>query len=53
MQEILERCVAAEPKLRSLGVRRIALFGTATYELVEFEPGQKTFDRFLTLSRLR
>jgi predicted nucleotidyltransferase len=60
--EVIERCGAAEPKLRSLGVRRIALFGSVVRAsadadsdvdlLVEFEPGQKTFDRFLALSDL-
>jgi predicted nucleotidyltransferase len=49
-------------KLGVLGVRRLGLFGSfvrdeqhATSDidvLVEFEPGQKTFDRFMQLSFL-
>jgi len=47
-------------RIRALGVRRLGLFGSfARGEqradsdvdvLVEFEPGQKTFDRFIGLS---
>ena len=46
----------------SLGVRRLALFGSVARNearhdsdidlLVEFEPGQKTFDRFMALADL-
>ena len=49
----------AEPQIRALGVRRLALFGSVARDearadsdvdlLVEFEPGQKTFDRFNAL----
>jgi predicted nucleotidyltransferase len=60
--EVIERCTQAEPHIRSLGVRRIALFGSLARGeanadsdvdvLVEFEPGGKSFDRFLALSDL-
>ena len=60
--EVIERCGRADPKIRALGVRRIALFGSMVRGeadagsdvdlLVEFEPGGKTFDRFLALSDL-
>jgi predicted nucleotidyltransferase len=49
----------AEPRIRSLGVRRLALFGSVLRDeagpdsdvdlLVEFETGQKTLDRFMAL----
>ena len=60
--EVIERCRRAVAEIRSLGVRRIALFGSmargeadadSDVDLrVEFEPGGKTFDRFLALSDL-
>ena len=60
--EATERIRALEQQIRSLGVSRLAVFGsilkgTATPDsdvdlLVEFLPGQKTFDRFLDLSDL-
>jgi predicted nucleotidyltransferase len=60
--EVIERCSLAEPDIRRLGVRRIALFGSLARGeanadsdvdlLVEFAPGGKTFDRFLALSDL-
>lgn len=60
--EATERIRALEQEIRSLGVSRLAVFGsilkgTATSDsdidlLVEFLPGQKTFDRFLDLSDL-
>lgn len=47
-------------ELRALGVRRIGLFGSFRHDtarsdsdvdlLIEFEPGQKTFDHFMALS---
>jgi predicted nucleotidyltransferase len=57
------RCLlAAEPEIRALGVSRLALFGSVLRGearpdsdvdiLVEFSPGEKTFDRFLDLSEL-
>jgi len=61
-EEVIERCTRAEPDIRRLGVRRIALFGSLARGeakadsdvdlLVEFEPGGKSFDRFLALSDL-
>ncbi len=60
--EVIERLAPADAEIRSLGVRRIALFGSlargeASTEsdvdlLVEFVPGGKTFDRFMALSDL-
>ena len=60
--EVVARLRENEPSFRRLGVRRIGLFGSfvrdeATSEsdvdvLVEFEPEQKSFDRFMTLSAL-
>jgi uncharacterized protein len=50
---------SVEPQIRSLGVRRLALFGSVLRDeagpesdvdlLVQFEPGQKTAGRFFTL----
>jgi uncharacterized protein len=61
-EEVIERLARAEPEIRGLAVRRIALFGSlaraqANAEsdvdlLVEFLPGSKTFDRFMELSEL-
>jgi uncharacterized protein len=49
----------AEPRIRSLGVRRLALFGSVLRDeagphsdvdlLVQFEPGAKSFARFMAL----
>lgn len=60
--EVIERCKRADAEIRALGVRRIALFGSMVRGeadadsdvdlLVEFEPGRKSFDRFLALSDL-
>jgi len=60
--DVIERCRQAEPEIRRMGVRRIALFGSMARGeaaadsdvdlLVEFEPGGKSFDRFLALSEL-
>jgi len=54
--EVLERIREAEAEIRSLGVRRLALFGSFARSearpdsdvdlLVEFASGQKSFDRF-------
>lgn len=56
----MRRLWQAEPHIRSLGVRRLALFGSVARNeagpesdvdfLVEFASGQKTFDRFLALA---
>jgi len=61
-EHIIERLRHAEQQIRNLGVRRLALFGSAARGqarsdsdvdlLVEFAPGQKSFDRFLALSEL-
>lgn len=60
--EVITRLREHESRMRELGVRRVGLFGSfvrdeATSEsdvdiLVEFEPGRKTFDRFMALSFL-
>jgi predicted nucleotidyltransferase len=60
--EIVEKAREAEPEIRSLGVRRLALFGSFVRGeagaasdvdvLVEFEPDRKTFDSFLALGDL-
>jgi predicted nucleotidyltransferase len=61
-EDVIERCGRAEAEIRSLGVRRIALFGSLARGeadadsdadlLVEFEPGGKSFDHFLALADL-
>jgi hypothetical protein len=61
-EEVIARLVSAEAELLGLGVRRLALFGSfARAEagpasdvdvLVEFDPGQKTYDGFLELAEL-
>lgn len=58
-QQVLARIQDSHHQLRALGVRRLGLFGsfarndpTAESDidvLVEFEPGQKTFDNFMRL----
>jgi predicted nucleotidyltransferase len=60
--EAMRRLLAAEPEIRALGVRRLALFGSVLRDeaspdsdvdlLVQFSPEAKTFDHFLTLSDL-
>ena len=60
--QAFERLKAAEAEIRLLGVRRLALFGSVARGearpdsdvdlLVEFDPEQKTFDHFMTLSFL-
>jgi uncharacterized protein len=59
-QDILEALNQSQSHLRSLGVRRIGLFGSFVRNeqaadsdidlLVEFEPEKKTFDNFMELS---
>jgi len=59
-QDILEALNQSQSHLRSLGVKRIGLFGSFVRNeqasdsdvdlLVEFEPNQKTFDNFMELS---
>jgi uncharacterized protein len=58
--EAVRRLTAAEPRIRALGVRRLALFGSVLRGdarpdsdvdvLIEFIPGQKSFDQLLDLS---
>jgi uncharacterized protein len=60
--EALKRLASAEREIRALGVKRLALFGSVRHDqarpdsdvdlLVQFEPGAKTFDRFLELADL-
>lgn len=57
--QAIERLRGAESDIRELGVRRLALFGSVLRDearadsdvdvLVEFDPSQKTFDRFMAL----
>ena len=61
-EQTIQRLVAAETEIHQLGVRRLALFGSVARGearpdsdvdlLVEFIPGQKSFDRFMALSEL-
>jgi len=60
--EVRARILEAEPQLRSLGVRRLALFGSVVRGeagprsdidlLVELEPEEKTYDNFLRIAEL-
>ncbi len=60
--EILARLQEIEPQLRALGARRIGLFGSFVKGrqaadsdvdlLLEFEPGEKSFDHFMAISFL-
>jgi uncharacterized protein len=60
--EAIRRLLSAEAQIRRLGVRRLALFGSVLRNearadsdvdvLVEFDPTQKTFDRFMALADL-
>lgn len=53
---------AQAPRIRSLGVSRIGLFGSFAHDqqvatsdvdvFVEFEPGRKTYDNFIGLASL-
>lgn len=59
---VVQRLRESENAIRELGVRRLALFGSVARNearadsdvdlLVEFVPGEKTFDRFLALADL-
>ena len=61
-QDVIDRIGALEPQLRALGVARLALFGSFARNaqraesdvdfLVEFLPGQKSFDRFNAVGEL-
>lgn len=60
--EVIARIRAIEAEIRRLGVRRLALFGSVLRNearsnsdvdlLVEFAPGEKTIDRFMSLADL-
>ena len=60
--EAIRRLHTVESEIRSLGVRRLALFGSVLRNearpdsnvdvLVEFAPKEKTFDRFMALADL-
>ena len=59
-QDILRSIVENQARIKDLGVRRLGLFGSFVRDeqnpesdidlLVEFEPGAKTFDRFMELA---
>ena len=61
-EHVLSRLRDLEGRIRGLGVRRVALFGSFVREaakpdsdvdlLVEFDPSQKTFDNLLDLADL-
>lgn len=61
-EQAIARLRAVEARIRALGARRLALFGSVARGearpdsdvdlLVEFAPGQKSFDRFVALSEL-
>jgi uncharacterized protein len=61
-EQAVQRLVASEPEIRALGVQRLALFGSVLRSqaridsdvdlLVQFLPGEKTYERFLALSEL-
>lgn len=58
--DVLALLAQHQDRLRDLGVKRLGLFGSFVRDeaeadsdidfLVEFEPGQKTFDHFMQLS---
>jgi predicted nucleotidyltransferase len=60
--DVLSRVAAAQAEIFSLGVRRLALFGSVQRNaarpdsdvdvLVEFQPGQKTYRHFFALGEL-
>ena len=60
--EAIRRLQTVESKIRRLGVRRLALFGSVLRNearpdsdvdvLVEFTPAEKTFDHFMALADL-
>ncbi|MBI3798618.1 MAG: nucleotidyltransferase family protein [Deltaproteobacteria bacterium] len=61
-QDILTVLSEQHPQIKALGVKRLGLFGSFVRGqqraesdvdfLVEFEPGQKTFDNFMQLALL-
>ena len=62
LDDLVRRITAVEADIRSLGVRRLAVFGSVVRGavtpdsdadvLVQFATGAKTFDRFMALSEL-
>jgi predicted nucleotidyltransferase len=60
--DVLDRLREQEGRLRSLGVKRLGLFGSFVREeqapssdvdvLLEFEPGRKSFDNFMRIAFL-
>ena len=60
--DVLARLSAAQAEILGLGVRRLALFGSVRRDaarvgsdvdlLVEFAPGEKSFDHFMDLGDL-
>ncbi len=62
LEQTVERITAVEPEIRSLGVERLAVFGSVLHGstsldsdvdlLVQFEAGVKNYTRFLALSDL-
>lgn len=62
LEDALLRIAQREREIRALGVGRLALFGSVLRGtpragsdvdmLVQFEPGMKSYDRFLALSEL-
>ena len=60
--EVASHLANAEAEILGLGVRRLALFGSVLRDaaradsdvdlLVEFETGQKSYDRFIALAEL-
>jgi hypothetical protein len=60
--DVLSRLATAQAEILSLGVRRLALFGSVQRNaarpdsdvdvLVEFQPSEKTYDHFLALGDL-
>ena len=56
-EKVLELAAEQRPRLRAMGVRLLGLFGSFARDeqgadsdvdlLVEFAPGQKTFDNFM------
>ncbi len=61
-QQVFDRVSGIRERILALGVRRLALFGSVARGagrvggdidmLVEFAPGEKSFDRFLNLAEL-
>ena len=61
-KDVVDRLSDVEGRLRSLGVKRLGLFGSFVREeqvpasdvdvLVEFEPGKKSFDSFMRIAFL-